>query len=485
MRPRSLVSRLALLQQVSAVTIVATFATSALWLTSRVLQRDETRMLQVAAQRMAENLDHEISEGRSLPAAAGEALAEEPPSELRWEIYNADGQLLAAAPRFGSPTPSPGTAPPVAGLRTAAQRGPLARLHAEAAGASCGARVVASVSTAERAATLLTLTRILAAAALPLLIATLLLGRRLAAGALRPLADMTQRAAILPGAHDPRRLGDPIGLDEIDQLTEAFNRLLSRLDELLQSERRFAADASHELRTPLTVLAGEIEAALAHKDLPAPVRDNLRRASQQTLQMRELVEALLLLRRTGGGVPGQEAGFEPVNLSDVAREARSALIDRHPARAGDITLAAPDEVMIAGNPALLASAIGNLLDNAIKFTMPGQALGMRVDVEGAHAVLVVDDAGAGVRPEERERIFDPFYRGGYARSATGGFGLGMPIVRQVARAHGGDVTAGVSPLGGARFTLSMPPWPGTVPSAVPVGAIPTEAIPTEAIRTNP
>jgi len=118
---------------------------------------------------------------------------------------------------------------------------------------------------------------------------------------------------------------------------------------------------------------------------------------------------------------------------------------------------APDEVLVSGQPVLLASAMRNIIDNALKFTEPGQPVRITVEATG-DASIVVDDGGPGVAAGERERVFDPFYRGAEARAGRSGLGLGLPILRQVARAHGGEVTAEGSPLGGARFVLRLPLW---------------------------
>jgi two-component system OmpR family sensor kinase len=116
----------------------------------------------------------------------------------------------------------------------------------------------------------------------------------------------------------------------------------------------------------------------------------------------------------------------------------------------------PDEILVAGHGALLASALRNLLDNALKFTRPGQAVAVSLVETDGRAELTVDDSGPGISVAERERVFDPLYRGAEARAGGSGFGLGLPILRRVARAHGGDVQVLDSPLGGARLVLRLP-----------------------------
>src|SRR5262249_9689107 len=155
---------------------------------------------------------------------------------------------------------------------------------------------------------------------------------------------------------------------EIATLAASFNRLLDRLHETLRAERHFTHDAAHELETPLTVLSGELEYALADASLPARHRDGMRRAFGQAPTMSELVEALLLLRGADPGSDEARANFVPVNLADLARELERELPPRFADRRPDVSLEAGDEVLVAGHPALLASALRNLLTNALKFT---------------------------------------------------------------------------------------------------------------------
>jgi len=284
----------------------------------------------------------------------------------------------------------------------------------------------------------------------------MLFGRAIVSRALRPLPTMAKLAANLSVEQNPRSLGARSGLAELDHLAASFDRLLERLDDALKAERRLSADASHELRTPLTVLSGELELLLEAAPPGSPPALGLARAAEQVAAMRELVEAILLLHHTGEiGTAGRD-GREVINLCDLARETIADLRERLPARERDLTHVLPDEILVAGHGALLASALRNLLDNALKFTRPGQAVAVSLVETDGRAELTVDDSGPGISVSERERVFDPFYRGAEARAGGSGFGLGLPILRRVARAHGGDVQVLDSPLGGARLVLRLP-----------------------------
>jgi signal transduction histidine kinase len=436
----SLSSRLATLQQALAAAVMLAFAVSALWVTERTLAREERAMLGETAGRIAGNLDREYSEEGSLSTAARDVMEEESASGVRIEILDPAGVVLASSDAGPS--------------GSGAEDRERTRVTASS---QCGATVVASVSSRLRKASVAALTRGLLVTAVPVLLLAYVASRALTRRALRPLSEMGRRARDASAEESVRSIGPASGFAEIDELRESFDRLLCRLDDLLRSERRFAADASHELRTPLTVLSGEIELALAREDLPVTLRVGLARAAEQALTVRDLVDALLLLRRARPEPGEAGAEFEPVNLSDVARDVLREAVARSPARSPDVEVAAPDEVLVAGSPALLASAVRNVIDNALKFTREGQAIRVSVD-GGTESRLTVDDGGAGIPASERDRVFDPFYRGPEARAGLAGLGLGLPILRQVVRAHRGEVAIEDSPLGGARVVLRFPAW---------------------------
>ena len=245
---------------------------------------------------------------------------------------------------------------------------------------------------------------------------------------------------------------------EVAQLGAAFDRLIQRLDARAESERRFADDAAHELRTPLTGLSGELELTLEDPALSDRARAGLLRAARQARTLRELVDALLLLRRAEQGVLEQAHMREAVNLADLTRDVEEELLRQHPARRADLRLAAPDEVIVQGHALLLGAAIRNLLVNAMQFTALGQPIAVSVGHDGSDAVVRVDDGGRGIAVADRERVFNPFFRSATARASHEGSGLGLPILRRVARAHRGDVRLLESTLGGAAFELRLPGW---------------------------
>lgn len=446
---RSIAGRVWLVQQALALFVVTAFSLSALALTGQVLLRDETNMLRAAARRGADEFDREVVEEHTIAGAVATMMREEPASHIRMILLGPAGDTLGVS-RATDNAADP-AAPP------APRR---AHRHEERWVSRSGVVVVASVDGEAREHTLRQLSLIMLCVAVPLLGVVYVITGRATRRALRPLLAMTRRVAAIP-ANEPRKgIAEPTGLTEIDALDRAFNNLLLRLDDQMTAERRFTAEASHELRTPLTALSGELEMALTDPGLPPAVRENIRHASTQAHQMHRLVEALLLLRRLGDPGSPLLAGFEPVNLADLGRESIPGLFAVYPGREKDVTLDLPDEVMVSGHPVLLASALTNLVDNALKFTQPGQAVRVGLGAADGRAHLQVEDAGPGIPEEVAPRIFEPFYRSAEARATTAGFGMGLPILKRVLNAHRGDVSVEKSPLGGARFVLHLPLWTG-------------------------
>jgi signal transduction histidine kinase len=444
--PRSLESRLTLQQQGLAVLVIAAFAVSALWITRATLSREETQTLQSAADRLAVSLDIEFAKAHDLRKAIAAVLREEAAEGLRVTIEDAHGRPLATS---------------VAQRHAGATAGYGPTHHARVK-AECGLWVDVAMNDRLRTASLTALARALLIAALPLLLLTFALSRWTVRRALEPLQEMTRRAGAVSLDEGAQSLGGAGGLAELERLRVAFDRLLDRLNEQLRAERQFASDASHELRTPLTVLTGEIEIATSQEGLDPKFRESLQRAAEQVRTMRELVEALMLLRRSSEGPVAARQAFEPVDLSDVVDAARREVGVRYLDRRGDIAVQSDLDVVVSGHPVLLVAGVRNLLDNAVKFTSAGTQVRVIVVQDEERASVCVEDGGRGIDESDRERIFDPFFRGTEARAGSSGFGLGLPILRRVARVHGGDVTVERSPLGGARITLQLPRWrPGS------------------------
>ncbi|MGA5900530.1 ATP-binding protein [Streptomyces venetus] len=257
--------------------------------------------------------------------------------------------------------------------------------------------------------------------------------------ALRPVEGIRREMAAITHSEDlARRVPEPDTHDEIARLASTTNETLAALETSVERQRRFVADASHELRSPIASLRTQLEVAAAHPELL-----DLDGAVEDTVRLQRLAADLLLLARLDAG---ERLGDARVDLAGLAREEAEG-------RTGVTVDAEPVEV--AGSRGQLGRVLANLLDNAQRHAR--SAVTVRVRPEGGTAVVGVADDGEGVPESDRERIFERFVRLDAARSRDdGGAGLGLAIARDVAVRHGGTLTAGQGPAGGALFELRLP-----------------------------
>jgi signal transduction histidine kinase len=285
-------------------------------------------------------------------------------------------------------------------------------------------------------------------------------GYLLARQALRPVARITATAKQL----STKTLSERISLggpdDELRELADTFDEMLARLDAAFGSQRRFVANASHELRTPLAVIQTELDVTLSDPNAPP---DELRRMGEvvrdATNRAQRLVDALLALARLQGR-EGQELELnEVVTLNELIPNAVAAA--QAEAATRGITITAEGEpVRTTGDPRLLERVIGNLVENAVRYNVPGGWVRIETASEGSGtsqlSKIVVLNSGVSVRPDEVEGLFDAFRRGGRARTGQRGAGLGLSIVRAIVDAHHGSIQATAQPAGGLRVEISFP-----------------------------
>ncbi|WP_405692448.1 ATP-binding protein [Streptomyces sp. NBC_01185] len=268
--------------------------------------------------------------------------------------------------------------------------------------------------------------------------------------ALRPVEGIRRELAAITASEDlGRRVPEPDSRDEIARLARTTNETLTVLEGSVDRQRRFVADASHELRSPIASLRTQLEVGAAHPellDVPGAVAD--------TVRLQVLAADLLLLARLDAG---ERPGRTAVDLGALVREEVSQrAADRIPP---EVSVTDAELLEVGGSRGQLARVVGNLLDNAERHAERSVAVSVRAD-RGDVLVEVTDD-GAGVPEAERARIFERFVRLDDARSRDdGGAGLGLAIARDVASRHGGTLTVGTAPGGGARFTLRLPGRPG-------------------------
>ncbi|GAA0944432.1 sensor histidine kinase [Nonomuraea longicatena] len=242
---------------------------------------------------------------------------------------------------------------------------------------------------------------------------------------LRPIDALRRGAAEITHTARSRRLPVPQAHDEVNALATTLNDMLARLEEAEQRQRALVSDAAHELRSPVASIRLQLEVALGHPE-GADWQETAEGALEDTLRLSRLAEDLLALARLDerGGRPGRR---EPVDLDEVVRQS----VERY----GEAHLAFCDPVVVRGDALDLSRVLTNLLDNAVRHTSTKVEVVLTAD-----GVLTVTDDGPGIPAEDRERVFDRFTRLDSGRSRDeGGAGLGLAIVRETVKAHGGRV----------------------------------------------
>jgi two-component system, OmpR family, sensor histidine kinase MprB len=270
------------------------------------------------------------------------------------------------------------------------------------------------------------------------------LGLVVTRAALAPVRRLTETTERVTETGDLSERIDTSGRDELGRLAGSFNLMLGALEELTRAQRQLVLDASHELRTPLTSLRTNIEVLTGKKALPAGERGRLLAdVVEQLDELTALIGELMVLAR------GEQPAAEPedIRLDLLTAEAVERI---HRNRSGVTFATDLEESIVHGVPATIERAVGNLLDNAAKWSPPGGT----VEITVRDGQLTVRDHGPGIDDADLPHVFDRFYRAPSARGMPGS-GLGLAIVQQVAEAHGGEVVAERAEGGGTRVTLRL------------------------------
>lgn len=278
-----------------------------------------------------------------------------------------------------------------------------------------------------------------------------LLGYAVAALALRSVESMRRRALHVSLVDPGQRLPVPPGNDELARLARTLNEMLARNEVAFDRERTFVADASHELRSPLAILRAELDVALMGRSSAEELRAAVASAAEETDRLSALAEDLLTLAQADqGNLPIQR---EPVDLREILERLGERFAK--PAReAGAVieTRAEPD-MRVGADPRRLEQALGNLLENALRHG--AHTIVLQAERHGKQLELHVSDDGPGFPPAFLDVAFERFTRADRPRTIPGA-GLGLSIVRSIARAHGGEAYIANGAAGGAHVWLSIP-----------------------------
>lgn len=287
-----------------------------------------------------------------------------------------------------------------------------------------------------------------------LFFASLVVGWLVAGRVLAPIGRITAVARDIQATDLSRRIALRGPPDELRELADTFDAMLARLDDAFEGQQRFIQEASHELRNPLAVIRTNLDVALAD---PNPDPDELRRTAElverTAARMSTLVDDLLVYARRGA--PVRDLGS--VDLGQVVDEAVEEFAAPARLRDLDVRGAAPFDVVVDGDRIALRRVVANLLTNAVREAPAGTSILVSAGRDDLGPWLAVADEGPGIAPEQRELVFQRFWRGDDARArGTGRSGLGLAIVDQVVRDHGGRVELTGNDAGGSTFTLRFP-----------------------------
>jgi heavy metal sensor kinase len=282
---------------------------------------------------------------------------------------------------------------------------------------------------------------------------------------LSPVDALTRTARTISGSNLSQRLEPLHTGDELQRLSDTLNEMLSRIEAAFLRVTQFTADASHELRTPISLIRTEAEIALRKSRSEEEYRDALFHVLTEAERTSSMVEKLLLVARSDSGQNAME--MRPVDLRDTARKVAGKWKAVVESKSLEFTeMITGRDLLVAGDQVALQQLLNILIDNAVKYTPAGGQIIVQARAQDGEAVLVVQDTGPGVPPDEQPRIWERLYRGDQSRSQSG-LGLGLSLVRAIVEAHGGRAGVANAPGGGAIFELHLPLAPA--PAPVPVG----------------
>jgi two-component system sensor histidine kinase BaeS len=358
-----------------------------------------------------------------------------PRTGVTLRIRDATGGTVASSPGFGAATGPQASAPVV--------------VHGQRQGDVLLRFTGSGLGGADNALRTALLRAIAGAAGLAALLA-LLTGGLVARRITRPIARLIALTRSMAGGDRASRAGDVSGLGELRDLAASFDQMADTLDREDQLRRDQVAYVAHELRTPIAVLQAGHEAMLDGITEPTPAE--LYSLRDEVLRLARMVGDLQML--AAADAAGLHMARRPCDLADVAADAADSLARRF--EAADVALRRElSPAPVLGDPRWLHQLVTNLLTNALKFTPAGGSVTVRTRASGSDAVLQVADTGAGIPAADLPRIFDRFWRGpGLAQ--TSGSGIGLAVATELARAHGGWLTAASAEGLGTTMTLTVP-----------------------------
>ena len=279
-------------------------------------------------------------------------------------------------------------------------------------------------------------------------------GAFLAFRALRPVRHLSAvtRSIVDTGRFDARVSDNGTG-DELNELVVLFNRMLARIEKLIDGMKDALDNVAHDLRTPLTRLRGTAEQALGSSGGEAAAREALADCLEESEHVIATLDTLMDISEAETGTT--QLVLEDLNLTTLVREVSELYEYIAEDKSVALSTRAPADLFLRADRGRLRQAIANLVDNAIKYTDDGGQVEIEAFQKDQQAVLLVRDTGIGIAPQDLPRIWERLYRGDKSRSQRG-LGLGLSMVKAIVQAHRGRVEAAPNPLGGSIFALYLP-----------------------------
>lgn len=272
---------------------------------------------------------------------------------------------------------------------------------------------------------------------------------------LRPLQKFSDALEQISHKNLEARIAENGLAQELRSLAGKFNSLLERLQKAFEAEKNLLGDAAHELKTPLAVIKAECDIALQKERPAAQHAASLRSVREVANGMLGQINGLLTLARLDSGLLDASA-FQLISLTNCMKDA--VLLAEPLAKKKNIAISSSfnGELIVQGDQDSLTEAVLNLVENAIKYNHPCGFIAVELNKRGSQAEIIVSDTGIGISEQDRERIFNRFYRSATARSSQEGTGLGLSIVQAIVQAHSGEITVEGQSTGGSRFTITLP-----------------------------
>ena len=274
---------------------------------------------------------------------------------------------------------------------------------------------------------------------------------------LKPVTALTNQAERVGVQHMGERLPVIHTGDELERLSLSLNRMIARLEAALAHNQRFSADVSHELRTPLTIMRVEMEHVIQLSRLDTEALESIGSALEEIERMAKIIDNLLCISKFDSGE--SDITLQPVKLAELAINTVDQMSLLAEEKSIDLVCRRTPEITVTSDPVRLKQVLVNLLDNAIKYTPVAGNVTVSWQQMQRHALLIVEDTGQGIDPEELPCVFDRFYRTDKARSRTsGGAGLGLSIVRAVSTAIAAKVSLTSCLHEGTTARVEIPLW---------------------------